>query len=218
MTDALEMLRRMAHRGACGCEENTGKSCRRPPPSRAARARSHCRRDPTHPLSHARTCRRRRRHPGRHPAPVLPRRSPEGVQHRAPVHGPLADPRAGRPARQRPRPCAQRLVRRLPTACRLLPQGDYAIGMVFLPREADKYEAAKTAISQVAKNQGHELLGWRSVPTNNRQAKQAPSLPQPAQRPQPADASRSVRDSGSARPHAASQRAGRLRAQDGAGD
>lgn len=24
MTDAIEMLVRMAHRGACGCEENTG--------------------------------------------------------------------------------------------------------------------------------------------------------------------------------------------------
>lgn len=24
VTDAIEMLERMAHRGACGCEENTG--------------------------------------------------------------------------------------------------------------------------------------------------------------------------------------------------
>ena len=27
ITDAIEMLVRMAHRGACGCEENTGSSC-----------------------------------------------------------------------------------------------------------------------------------------------------------------------------------------------
>lgn len=27
VSDALKMLARMAHRGACGCEENTGELC-----------------------------------------------------------------------------------------------------------------------------------------------------------------------------------------------
>lgn len=27
VADALKMLARMAHRGACGCEENTGELC-----------------------------------------------------------------------------------------------------------------------------------------------------------------------------------------------
>ena len=47
-------------------------------------------------------------------------------------------------------------------------QGDYAVGQVFLPRDPAKYEAAKAAVHSVAANQGHALLGWRKVPTDNR--------------------------------------------------
>lgn len=47
-------------------------------------------------------------------------------------------------------------------------QGDYAIGMVFLPRDPELYETAKAAIHKVAVNMGNAILGWRKVPTNNR--------------------------------------------------
>lgn len=50
----------------------------------------------------------------------------------------------------------------------LPPLGDYAVGMFFLPTEADKYAAAKAAIAKVTANQGHEVLAWRKVPTDNK--------------------------------------------------
>lgn len=50
------------------------------------------------------------------------------------------------------------------------PQGDYAVGQVFLPTDPIQYEQAKKVIHQVASNQGHEVLGWRRVPTDNRYA------------------------------------------------
>lgn len=53
----------------------------------------------------------------------------------------------------------------------LPPQGDYAVGQVFLPREDPAaYDKAKAAIHKVAANQGHTVLGWRRVPTDNRWA------------------------------------------------
>lgn len=39
--------------------------------------------------------------------------------------------------------------------------------MTFLPNDPKKYEQAKLCVESVAANQGHEILGWRSVPTNN---------------------------------------------------
>lgn len=46
VTDALEMLDRMTHRGACGCEENTGKhplrDCRHRPSPDAQSSVDHC--------------------------------------------------------------------------------------------------------------------------------------------------------------------------------
>ena len=49
----------------------------------------------------------------------------------------------------------------------LPPQGDYAVGQAFLPTDPEPYEAAKAAIAKVCDNQGHTLLGWRRVPTDN---------------------------------------------------
>lgn len=46
-------------------------------------------------------------------------------------------------------------------------QGDYAIGQIFLPKDPELYEAAKAAIHKTAVNAGHEILGWRKVPTDN---------------------------------------------------
>ncbi len=56
-------------------------------------------------------------------------------------------------------------------------QGDYAVGMVFLPQDPAQYEAAKAAVHKVAANQGHSVLGWRRVPTDNRCAPAACSRP-----------------------------------------
>ena len=49
----------------------------------------------------------------------------------------------------------------------LPPKGDYAIGMTFMPTDPKKYQQAKTAVELVCANQGHQILGWRSVPTSN---------------------------------------------------
>jgi len=45
---------------------------------------------------------------------------------------------------------------------------DYGVGMCFLPN-ADKelYAKAKSIITKVAEELGHEVLGWRSVPTDS---------------------------------------------------
>ncbi|MET0070880.1 MAG: glutamate synthase large subunit [Candidatus Thiodiazotropha sp.] len=49
----------------------------------------------------------------------------------------------------------------------LPPQGDYAIGMVFLPQnEASRAECEETIEALIA-DEGQELIGWRDVPVNN---------------------------------------------------
>ena len=42
------------------------------------------------------------------------------------------------------------------------------MGQVFLPHDEETCEKAKAAIHKVAANQGHTVLGWRRVPTDNR--------------------------------------------------
>ncbi|KAL4529823.1 hypothetical protein Ndes2526A_g04578 [Nannochloris sp. 'desiccata'] len=98
VSDALEMLVRMTHRGACGCETNTGDG-----------------------------------------AGIL-----------------VAIPHL----------FFSEVVER-DSGFKLPPKGDYAIGMTFLPNDPKKYEQAKLCVEQVAANQGHTILGWRSVPTKN---------------------------------------------------
>ncbi|KAL4421584.1 hypothetical protein ABPG75_010875, partial [Micractinium tetrahymenae] len=98
VTEALEMLRRMTHRGACGCETNTGDGA--------------------------------------------------GILVAMP-HIFMSE-------------VAQREC-----GIELPPQGDYAVGMVFLPQDPAQYETAKAAVHKVAANQGHTVLGWRRVPTDN---------------------------------------------------
>ena len=98
VTEALEMLKRMSHRGACGCETNTGDG-----------------------------------------AGIL-----VAIPHL--FLSTVADKECG---------------------IELPPQGDYAVGQVFLPHDEATYEKAKAAIHKVAANQGHTVLGWRRVPTDN---------------------------------------------------
>ncbi len=49
----------------------------------------------------------------------------------------------------------------------LPPIGDYATGLVFLPREAAAREACQRALKAGIESTGCHLLGWRQVPTDN---------------------------------------------------
>lgn len=98
VTDALEMLCRMRHRGACGCEVNTGDG-----------------------------------------AGIL-----------------LAMPHA----------FFANAVDQL-NGFQLPEKGKYGVGMIFLPKEPKEYEKAKTILRQLVESRGHEILGWRPVPTDN---------------------------------------------------
>ena len=148
VADALEMLVRMTHRGACGCEVNTGDGAgilvATPHLFFSEVAANEC-----------------------------------GIQLPPQVRALRAAARAALHARR--------------THART--QGDYAIGMFFLPREEDKCAAVKAIVhkvrtpglhrpraqapceralvclsscSQICANRGHEVLGWRQVPTDNR--------------------------------------------------
>lgn len=44
---------------------------------------------------------------------------------------------------------------------------EYGVGMVFLPTDPDSRRRCEQAFEQVVRDQGHELLGWRDVPTDN---------------------------------------------------
>ena len=46
--------------------------------------------------------------------------------------------------------------------------GDFAVGMLFLPRDAATRAACERIISEVISEEGQSLLGWRDVPTNNK--------------------------------------------------
>ena len=95
--DALKMLVRMSHRGACGCEPNTGDG-----------------------------------------AGILVAIPHEFFAHVAEEEG-----------------------------IKLPKRGQYGIGMAFLPQEDEKRQEVKRILSEVAKAQGHEVVGWRKVPTDN---------------------------------------------------
>jgi glutamate synthase domain-containing protein 2/glutamate synthase domain-containing protein 1/glutamate synthase domain-containing protein 3 len=49
----------------------------------------------------------------------------------------------------------------------LPPKGQYAAGMVFLPKEPGTRQAIETLIEQTIEQQGQTLLGWRDVPVNH---------------------------------------------------
>ncbi len=46
-------------------------------------------------------------------------------------------------------------------------QGEYAVGMVFLPKGLNQYKYCIDVLETEVKNQGLELLGWREVPVNS---------------------------------------------------
>ncbi|CAN6359232.1 unnamed protein product [Urochloa humidicola] len=95
--DAIEMLERMSHRGACGCEKNTGDG-----------------------------------------AGIL-----------------VALPHA--------------FFREVTKEAGFVlpPPGEYAVGMFFMPTDEKRREKGKLVFHEVAKSLGHNVIGWRRVPTDN---------------------------------------------------
>lgn len=98
VTESLEMLVRMTHRGACGCEANTGDG-----------------------------------------AGILVGIPHDFLRKEIEDSGTFSLPKAG----------------------------DYGLGMAFLPKNNEQYELAKSALRRVVESRGHQLLGWRSVPTDS---------------------------------------------------
>jgi len=46
-------------------------------------------------------------------------------------------------------------------------EGDYAVGMIFFPQEADVREEQERRLEAIIAEEGQTLLGWRTVPTND---------------------------------------------------
>jgi glutamate synthase (NADPH/NADH) large chain len=45
--------------------------------------------------------------------------------------------------------------------------GDYGVGMVFLPRDADQRKLCESALEEITRAEGQKVLGWRDVPVDN---------------------------------------------------
>ncbi|CAL9116276.1 unnamed protein product [Musa textilis] len=110
VADALEMLLRMSHRGACGCETNTGDG------AGILVALPH------EFFKEARTL--------SFPGSLFHVTEDVGIQ--------------------------------------LPPPGQYAVGMFFLPTDDGRRNESKVIFAKVAESLGHVVLGWRRVPTDNR--------------------------------------------------
>ena len=98
VTNATEMLTRMAHRGGCGCEKNTGDG-----------------------------------------AGMLLSMPDEFLRRVLASAGKIELP----------------------------PKGEYGAGIIFFPVNAEEKAASKEVFEKVAASNGMEVLGWRSVPTEN---------------------------------------------------
>src|SRR6266852_2926318 len=49
----------------------------------------------------------------------------------------------------------------------LPPAGQYGAGLVFLPRGTGDREQIRELVGRIVREEGQELLGWRSVPTSD---------------------------------------------------
>jgi len=59
-------------------------------------------------------------------------------------------------------------VKTAPAAGVQLPSaGDYGVGMIYLPRDAQKRKDSETRFEAIVKEEGQTFLGWRDVPTDN---------------------------------------------------
>ena len=52
--------------------------------------------------------------------------------------------------------------------CALPALGEYGVGMVFLPKDADLRRTFEAELEQIVAEEGQQVLGWRTVPTDNR--------------------------------------------------
>ncbi|CBN78177.1 Glutamate synthase (NADH/NADPH-dependent), N-terminal part [Ectocarpus siliculosus] len=98
VVDANEMLVRMTHRGACGCEENTGDG-----------------------------------------AGILVA-VPDGFLRKAAQEAGIGE---------------------------LPPEGEYAVGNIFVPKFENAIPEAKAIVERVCKQRGMKVVGWRDVPYDN---------------------------------------------------
>src|SRR3989454_4992017 len=48
-------------------------------------------------------------------------------------------------------------------------EGEYGVGLMFLPREADHRDTLQRLVEQLVVEEGQQLLGWRDVPTDDRE-------------------------------------------------
>ncbi len=55
----------------------------------------------------------------------------------------------------------------------LPPEGEYGVGMVFLPRNGESRRACEAALERTIRYEGQVLLGWRDVPVNSQGLAQA---------------------------------------------
>jgi glutamate synthase (NADPH/NADH) large chain len=55
------------------------------------------------------------------------------------------------------------------TSFALPPEGEYGVGLVFLPREADHRGRVERLVERLVAEEGQHLLGWRDVPTDDRE-------------------------------------------------
>ena len=60
--------------------------------------------------------------------------------------------------------------------------GDYAVGMVFLPRDADERQQCEKIIENFVCAEGQSVLGWRDVPVDNTGLGESVKLVEPAVR------------------------------------
>ena len=55
-------------------------------------------------------------------------------------------------------------------------EGDYSVGFFFMPRAKELRNKIKSLIENSAKDYGYNLIGWRSVPTDNKNLSQDPEI------------------------------------------
>src|SRR5690606_11116444 len=45
--------------------------------------------------------------------------------------------------------------------------GEYAVGFIFMPRDPELRDKMERVVSKAIEDEGHVLLGWRDVPSDN---------------------------------------------------
>ena len=64
----------------------------------------------------------------------------------------------------------------------LPPEGDYAVGMVFLPQRGDYRFRCEQLFERIIRSEGQTVLGWRTVPTENEELGHTARLGEPVVR------------------------------------